>query len=1017
MTTITDILYLSSGEPATGGTVVISWPRFTAADGRTVVQGHEVAKIGVDGSITVTLEASDSATPTFVYSIQYSVHGEAPYAEIWSVTNSVTPLTIEQVSLGANTPPMVAMQAKGDIPVYDGTLTRPLSVGPNGTVLVADSSQAKGVKWGSIASSEITGLAPVATSGSYTDLSNKPTIPSKTSDLTNDSNFAVLSGLSPVATSGNYSDLTGKPSIPSRTSDITNDSGFITASQAPVQSVNGSTGAVTIAIPSRTSDLTNDSTFIVAADLDLKPAPLSNYVSCLGDSISHYDMNVTAIDQKVTGCYPPILHVLSRNKIYIPGCMGIGGQNTTQMLARLGQALNPTGDQPVSKVFILGGTNDSGQGITIAGTVGNIEAMILQARGNNVTPVVMSILPKSSGASTLATVNRMLAQVCMKHQVPFVDVYSDFVDPATNGAPLPGYTVDGIHPQYQAALIMAQNVLSQTSNLFSAWQPWRPKANLDPLNLVSNGLFVANTVTPGLPDNWTITPSNPSVSYTPSLVSGSTTSAGKAVGNWLQIDKAEPVDYQYLISGASDVSSANWTKNNGSITSSTGLAPDGSSTAYQFTVSTATGVHSMTSAVSAIAHTPDGGTVGVFDLYVKPVGSTAFAMLQIRDMAGVIPFAYASLTGDGAIGSISGGPFHARIDKAANGFYRVRFDSTLAAGAVPIQVTITPTLIDNNSGVNSYTGDGTSGLTVWSPKFYRRGTGSIFPDTSLAPGFSWSKINTTATATQQTLPDGTIGTAYQVLESTSTGLHYVQAPAYNVAARQHTVATFRAFVKPVGALTWVNVQINSFVSELFPSFFNLVGAGAVGSREPGSWSEIHAAANGWYQIICQIPLREGSVPASGLFTQILTASGDGVTSYTGNVNNGFQIYQPELLYEGADLVTVSQSITTGWSVGDTLAFSGLIQTENLTDYMNYTVQLNFAGADTNDLFPMTDWQIQLPDGGLYKEFTVPVGCTAININLMTGLGSGKLRFGQIGLTNLTTNSILPLPRGVDANVS
>lgn len=44
-------------------------------------------------------------------------------------------------------------------------------------------------------------LATVATSGSYTDLSNKPSIPSKTSDLTNDSNFvdtsnsAVASGI------------------------------------------------------------------------------------------------------------------------------------------------------------------------------------------------------------------------------------------------------------------------------------------------------------------------------------------------------------------------------------------------------------------------------------------------------------------------------------------------------------------------------------------------------------------------------------------------------------------------------------------------------------------------------------------------------------------------------------------------------------------------------------------------------------------------------------------------------
>lgn len=37
--------------------------------------------------------------------------------------------------------------------------------------------------------------------------------------------------------------------IPSKTSDLTNDSNFITAAQAPVQSVNGQTGAVSIAIP------------------------------------------------------------------------------------------------------------------------------------------------------------------------------------------------------------------------------------------------------------------------------------------------------------------------------------------------------------------------------------------------------------------------------------------------------------------------------------------------------------------------------------------------------------------------------------------------------------------------------------------------------------------------------------------------------------------------------------------------------------------------------------------------
>lgn len=132
-------------------------------------------------------------------------------------------------------------------------------------------------------------------SGSYTDLTNKPFIPSKTSDLTNDSNFITSAG-APVQSvdgstgavvtnavkynaaqnltntqkaqarsnigagtssfSGSYTDLTNKPTIPTKTSQLTNDSGYLTS--VPVTSVNGKTGAVTLsasdvgALPSST---------------------------------------------------------------------------------------------------------------------------------------------------------------------------------------------------------------------------------------------------------------------------------------------------------------------------------------------------------------------------------------------------------------------------------------------------------------------------------------------------------------------------------------------------------------------------------------------------------------------------------------------------------------------------------------------------------------------------------------------------------------------------------------------
>lgn len=96
-------------------------------------------------------------------------------------------------------------------------------------------------------------FATVATSGSYDDLNNKPTIPaaqvnsdwnasSGVSQILNKPNLATVAtsgsysdlsntpNLATVATSGDYDDLNDKPTIPTKTSDLTNDSGFTTFS-------------------------------------------------------------------------------------------------------------------------------------------------------------------------------------------------------------------------------------------------------------------------------------------------------------------------------------------------------------------------------------------------------------------------------------------------------------------------------------------------------------------------------------------------------------------------------------------------------------------------------------------------------------------------------------------------------------------------------------------------------------------------------------------------------------------
>ncbi len=78
--------------------------------------------------------------------------------------------------------------------------------------------------------------------GSYNNLTDKPVIPTKTSDLTNDSGYLTsvpseyvkTSDLSTVAISGSYNDLTNKPiipTVPTNISAFTNDSGYLTEHQ------------------------------------------------------------------------------------------------------------------------------------------------------------------------------------------------------------------------------------------------------------------------------------------------------------------------------------------------------------------------------------------------------------------------------------------------------------------------------------------------------------------------------------------------------------------------------------------------------------------------------------------------------------------------------------------------------------------------------------------------------------------------------------------------------------------
>src|SRR5271165_950241 len=96
LTTVSDTVYRADGRPASG-TLLISWPAFTTADGHTVAAGNNSVVLGSNGSLTVQLAPNAGAMPSgTTYLVTYQLTDGTVKTENWSV-GSTSPETISQV--------------------------------------------------------------------------------------------------------------------------------------------------------------------------------------------------------------------------------------------------------------------------------------------------------------------------------------------------------------------------------------------------------------------------------------------------------------------------------------------------------------------------------------------------------------------------------------------------------------------------------------------------------------------------------------------------------------------------------------------------------------------------------------------------------------------------------------------------------------------------------------------------------------------------------------------------------
>ena len=143
----------------------------------------DAKKAGTDAQTNLTTHTSNKSNPHGVTLSQLGVNATA--TEL-NYMDGVTSNVQTQLDSKVDTNTTYSISKSGSTITLTGSDGKTTTVEDSDTVYTHPASHP---------ATMITGLATVATSGKYSDLSGQPTIPTKTSQLTNDSNFVTTSSM------------------------------------------------------------------------------------------------------------------------------------------------------------------------------------------------------------------------------------------------------------------------------------------------------------------------------------------------------------------------------------------------------------------------------------------------------------------------------------------------------------------------------------------------------------------------------------------------------------------------------------------------------------------------------------------------------------------------------------------------------------------------------------------------------------------------------------------------------
>jgi uncharacterized delta-60 repeat protein len=240
---------------------------------------------------------------------------------------------------------------------------------------------------------------------------------------------------------------------------------------------------------------------------------------------------------------------------------------------------------------------------------------------------------------------------------------------------------------------------------------------------------------------------------------------------------------------------------------------------------------------------------------------------------------------------------------------------------------------------------------------------------------NWLKVRSSVTASATTAPDGSL-TGTKLINDISNDSHYVRSDGYTFSSGDTYTISYYA---KSSELSWVAIQINEN-SVIFPTTYTNLSGGSLGNIGAGVTASIENVGDGWYRT----SLTRTVVNAGLSYFAILTSTGNGIPSYSGNGTSGVFIWgvQLERLPFSTPYIPTTTTSASRSTVYDLSNSSNTCNLANGTLYNSSNVG-NFLFDATDDYINLTNY----------------FSATTWSVNYFTKFNISKIKTTQQGVLN------------------